>query len=107
MPVRAPARDLASHDEAHPGGLTVPIAPDGSPLPYADQGASLDEILRSALDLFQEARQAADSDQDMLVIENITTQIQKLLAQNEKEEQDALGGKLSTRILKRAYGGAQ
>ena len=86
----------------------MPVGPAGEQMPYAqegDAGGSLDEILTSALELFSQARQVADTENERLTIEKITTMIQQVLAQNEKEEQDALAGKLSPRIMSRAYGG--
>ena len=114
----------------------MPVAPDGSALPYArDQGggdplaallggqapaASMGgqapsapmggdgpdsgEFAKSMLELIDEWRQVETDEEDLLMIEQISTMVQKLLARNSKEAMDAMQGKLSPRMLAQSYG---
>lgn len=111
----------------------MPVALDGSPLPYAagdvgsadpmaalmggaGAGAAADpmamagggqdsgEFAREMLSLIDEWRQVETDDEDLLMIEQISTMVQKLLARNSKEAMDAMQGKLSPRMLAQAYG---
>lgn len=73
----------------------------------AGDGAAPDseEFARSVLDLINEWRMVEQDDEDLLMIEQISSLVQKLLARNAKEARDAMGGKLSPRLMSQAYGG--
>lgn len=66
---------------------------------------SYDTGLRDLLDMARQLAQQADSDQEAVQLEQVTSLIAKLLAQHEKEHQDMLGGKASPGILAKALGG--
>jgi hypothetical protein len=73
--------------------------------PPQGQGDSYDSGLRDLLDLARQLAQQADSDQEQMQLEQVTSLIAKLLATHEKEHQDMLGGKASPGMLARALGG--
>ena len=98
----------------------MPIAPDGTPLPYANEqippelaallggGQAEPEepedgpsILRQILDLAARYAQVEDDDQDLLQIEKARTLIQQLLAAQQKEMDDALGLAQNNKVLRR------
>lgn len=69
------------------------------------QGDSYDAGLRDLLDRARQLAQQADSDQEQMQLEQVTSLIAKLLATHEKEHQDMLGGKASPGMLAKALGG--
>lgn len=80
--------------------------------PQEDQGPpqadNPEDYLRQALDLVREYAQEHQVDDELtLKAEKITTLIQEILAGSFKEKQDALGGKMSPRVLQQAYSGAE
>jgi hypothetical protein len=80
-----------------------PMAPP--PEEEMDEAGRLDRILSDARSIA-----GADGDfseQDKLIIEKVTTLLQQLKAGREKESEAALGGKLSPRLMSKAYGGGQ
>lgn len=70
-----------------------------------EAGGDPAELYRQILDLLAQARQSEDSEQDRLSLEKVSTLIQQLLADEEKEEDEAMAGKMSPSLLRRAYGG--
>jgi hypothetical protein len=66
-----------------------------------DPASKFDRILADARELA--ASDGNFSEADKLVLEQITTLLQKLKAQNEKDQQTALSGKMSPAVGK-AYG---
>lgn len=86
----------------------MPVDPMGGALPYAGEegGQSSEDFARSMLELINEWRQVESDEQDLLEIEKISTMLQNLLARNAKEAMDAMGGKLSPRLMASAYQGA-
>jgi hypothetical protein len=105
----------------------MPIAPDGTQLPYPEDfgaagadplmallgggGAPPAEpdvpqtpegILREILRLFGEYRQVEKDDEDLLAAEQATTLIQRLLAANQKAADGMMGGTMSPRAMRRA-----
>lgn len=70
----------------------------------ADGGSSLD-LIRQALDAVRGYAQQENDEQNVLAAEQITTLLQKLLANEQKEQDDAMAGKASPRLLRQAYGG--
>lgn len=85
----------------------MPMDPMGGALPYAGDAGGQDSgaFAKSMLELIDEWRQVETDDEDLLMIEQISTMVQKLLARNSKEAMDAMQGKLSPRIMAQAYGG--
>lgn len=73
--------------------------------PMGGNGPDSGEFARSMLDLINEWRQVEQDDEDLLLIEKISTMVQQLLARNQKESMDAMQGKLSPRLMSQAYGG--
>ena len=64
-------------------------------------GGSPSEVLRQILQLCDQYRQVEQDDIDLLEIEKISTQVQNLLANQAKEQDDLLQGKASPRALRR------
>lgn len=67
---------------------------------YADQVAAIIEMVNALAGADGQVTQ-----QEKLEIEQIRTQLQKLAAGREKEEQDMLGGKMSPAAMARTYNG--
>lgn len=88
-----------------PFSAAPPAAPPGLGPEPAGGGGDPAELYREILDLLAQARQAEDSEQDKLALEKVSTLIQQLLASEEKEEEEAMGGKMSPALLRRTYGG--
>jgi hypothetical protein len=84
----------------------MPVDPMGGQLPYAGEEGGQDsgDFARSMLDLINEWRQVEADEEDLLMIEQVSTLVQKLLARNQKESLDAMSGKLSPRLMAQAYG---
>jgi len=86
------------------GGPPPPMGPPAmGPPPTGDQGAAPDaaDLLRQILDLADEYRQQEDSDQNLLLVEQLRTIAQKILANEEKQHDDALQGKLSPSAIRK------
>ena len=63
------------------------------------------DILRDMLALAQQFRDGEEDDEDLLQIEKVTTLIQQLLANNQKEADGMMQGKMSPRGLRKALSG--
>lgn len=75
-----------------------------APEPAQEGGSSLD-LIREALELVRQYAQQEESEQGTLEAEKITTLLQTLLANEEKELDDAMAGKASPKLLRQAYAG--
>lgn len=71
--------------------------PPGGEEPPADVG----ELLQNMLDLADAYRQQEDSQQNLMLIEQARTLIQKILANEEKMSDDLMQGKTSPAALRR------
>lgn len=69
------------------------------------QGDRFASIVRDLLDQARELATLADTDQEALEVEKLTTALAKMLADQEKQHQDMLGGKASPGMLAKALGG--
>lgn len=86
----------------------MPIAPDGSPLPYPDDFQQQPEPprherLMQALEPIKAILEEDGSldEQDILVIEDIRTKLVKILAERSKQADQMLGGKIDPRAARR------
>lgn len=86
-----------------PPDLAAMLQGGGAPAPPEQQssGGSPSEVLRQILQLCDQYRQVEQDDIDLLEIEKISTQVQNLLANQQKEQDDLLQGKASPRALRR------
>lgn len=85
------------------GGGSGPPPPDQS----ADTGGGdVSSMLKDMLEIARGYIEQEDDEQNKLTMEKITTLIQQVLASEEKELQDAMGGKMSPKLLSRAYAGS-
>jgi hypothetical protein len=82
-------------------GGGVPQAPPGAP---QAQGSPSD-LIRQALDIVRQYAQSENDEQNVLAAEQVTTLLQKLLANEQKEQDDAMQGKASPKMLRSVYGG--
>lgn len=98
----------------------MPIAPDGTPLPYdqpmmggdpsmmapgdAEAVSSATEILEQILDLADSYRQQEESQQNLLLVEKLRTLAQQILANEEKEMDGMFSGKVSPAAIRRFSG---
>lgn len=62
------------------------------------------DAIRELLDLAREVAAAADDDQEMAQLEQVTSILAKLLAAQQKQDEDAAQGKLSPGAVRRALG---
>lgn len=80
-----------------------PDSPDQGQSGGGDFDAAIDKVLAD----LRAAISAPDaSPQDKLTVEKVTTLLQGIKAQHDKEQQAALGGGPATNYLRRATGGA-
>ena len=80
------------------GGGAPPEAP---PLP---SGADVTEIINQMLALADEYRQSEDEPAHLLVMEKLRTEMQKLLADEQKMQDDLMQGKASPQAMRRYAG---
>ena len=71
------------------------------PAPEGDGDAA--DLIRQALELVRQYAAQEQSEQGTLDAEKITTLLQQILANEEKELEDAMQGKASPRMLRSAY----
>lgn len=83
-------------------GMGMDPAMGGAPPP--PESGDPEEFARSILDLLNEWRNAEQDEEDLLLIEKISTDVQKLLARNAKEVDQMMSGKLAPKLLAQAYG---
>ena len=85
------------------------MAPEGFPGMGAPQQPEGGDMASDVRQIIQAVRAFADangtSEQERLVVEKITTLLQQLSSDREKEEQGMLQGKLSPGAMSRAYAG--
>lgn len=105
--------DLGALQAGMPPGAAGPGPPPAGPGPSAgepdaDESLSASDRLDRALnDLMQAAMpsESTMSEQTKAKVQKAMTLIQDIKAATEKESHDALGGKVSPRLLTQAYGG--
>ncbi len=98
----------AGFDQPVPGPMMGPQGPPPppGPPPGYDQGASAEDSLRECISQIRAvAEQGGMSEQERMLVEDVTSKIQKILALREKEDQALAGGGPATNALARAYGG--
>jgi uncharacterized protein YqeY len=83
-----------------------PAAMMGAPqAPPEEEGpGDVTDIIREALDLVRQYADQEQDEQNILLAEKISTQLQTILANEEKDQMGMLQGKASPRLLKQAYG---
>jgi hypothetical protein len=72
--------------------------PDAAP---ADSGGSSDDLLRKGIEYIQAALQAEPDDQDSAALAQIVKELYAIFSDRNKEQDGALAGKFSPRILRR------
>ena len=85
-------------------GTPQGLPPEGPPPEGPEESGSHADMIRDILNAAREAAQVADDEQEALTWEKITTMIQQILAQQEKQDQDMMQGKISPAALRRAIG---
>ena len=68
-------------------------------------GGDITDLIRQALELVRQYAAQEESEQGTLDAEKITSLLQGILAQEEKELEGAMQGKASPKMLRSAYGG--
>jgi antitoxin component HigA of HigAB toxin-antitoxin module len=68
------------------------------------EGGDATELIRQALELVRQYAAQEESETGTLDAEKITTLLQSILANEEKELEDAMAGKASPKMLRSAYG---
>jgi antitoxin component HigA of HigAB toxin-antitoxin module len=63
------------------------------------------ELIRQALELVRQYAAQEESESGTLDAEKISSLLQQILANEEKEMEDAMQGKASPKMLRSAYGG--
>lgn len=63
-----------------------------------------DSFIRDAIDLLAQAAQAEADEQDILTIQECMTNLQKVLANNQKDADSMMGGKASPAGMRKAAG---
>lgn len=77
--------------------------PQGPPAEGPDAGDH-SGLLRDILDMVRQAAQQADDEQEALTLEKVSTMMQQILAQQEKQDQELMQGKMNPAALRRALG---
>ena len=83
------------------GGAEAPAPP----MPGGDEGGDVLDLIRQALELVRQATASASDDMEALEYEKITTLLTKRLADEQKQQDDAMQGKASPRMLRQVYQG--
>lgn len=78
------------------GGGGAPAPPEAPA-----QGGDPADVLRQMLGLVDQYRQVEQDDEDLLQIEKISTQIQQLLANQQKDLDGLLQGKASPKVMRK------
>lgn len=76
-------------------------APTG---PGGQAGGSTVDILRQMLDLGKQYLDVEQDEEDILTMTKVLQLLQGYLASEQKEQQDAMQGKLSPKLLAQSYG---
>lgn len=80
----------------------------GAPMgdgPQEDPKGEAIDLIRQALELVRQYAAQEESEMGTLDAEKITTLLQQILANEEKELEDAMTGKASPKMLRSAYSG--
>jgi hypothetical protein len=85
--------------------VDIGMPPEAAP-PGGGEESGPVEVLKQALDMVKQAISAEPDEQDKLTLEQATTLIQKVLANNEKLADQAIGAGPGARFLRKAQGGA-
>ncbi len=93
---------MAALQQLHGGGAE-PMQPQAPPPDSQQTEGREARALTQAIALLKIAMATEDSQQDKAVIATCVANLQKVLATEEKESHDALGGKLSPRAMAKAY----
>lgn len=95
-----------------PQGAQPPMPPEafaamagGGEAPPPEGGGPISDLLRQILSLAGQYKDQEQSEQNILLIEQVTTQVQKILANEEKEADDLLQGKMSPSAVRSAVSG--
>lgn len=81
-----------------------PLGPQGpAPQDQADNGSSNLDLIRQALDLVRQAASNANDDLEAHALEKISTLLAAELAAVQKEQDQAMSGKASPRLLRSVY----
>lgn len=84
-----------------PGGFPPQMQ---DPADQGGQGSSDVDILRQMLDLADQYRQAGQDEEDLLIVEQARTLIQKLLAKEQTQRDGLMSGKADPAALRRFAG---
>lgn len=82
-------------------GASAPSQPF-SEAPEGDSGAS---IVKQIISLVRQYAEQEEDEQNVLSAEKITTMLQQILANEQKEKDGMLQGKMSPAAMRKAYGG--
>lgn len=86
------------------GGAGAP--PPGDPNMMPPQGGeSTIDILRQMLDLAKLYMEVDEDEEDKMTMAKVLTMLQGYLAEEQRESQNAMQGKLSPKLLAQSYGG--
>ena len=91
-----------------PEGMPPPRMMGGPPPPPPPEqtgGGSYEDALRTILDLVRAATALADDDKSALTMEKVSSLLQTDLADQQKETEGMLQGKMSPRLMRQAYSG--
>ena len=79
--------------------------PEPSPNPQPEGEGDVLEFIRQALEAVRQYAVGEKDDENTLRAEKITTLLQEILANEQREIDQALQGKASPRVLRQAYAG--
>ena len=83
-----------------------PPAPPASPAsPEGDGGGSTSDVIKEMISAAMAYLDIEDDEQEKAQMTAVLKSLQDFLAREQKEEQDAMGGKMSPRLLSKAYSG--
>lgn len=89
------------------GGGAPPMPPGGgggAPAPPQEGGGDVTTMLQDMLALAGEYLAQEETETNKLTMQKVTTMIQQILAEEEKELQGAMQGKMSPALLQKSYG---
>lgn len=103
-PMGAPPMGAPTMGAPPMGAPPMGVEDEGFPAPVEDdEDSDVLDLIKAALDGLDAYKRQEDDEENTLLAEQATSLLQKILANEQKMGSDALAGKMSPRLLSRAY----
>jgi len=95
--------DMGGMGGPPPGGPMGP--PPMEPGPGAEPAGDTADVIRQMIDMAKQYMDVEDDDTEKAQMAAVLKTLTDFLAREQKEQDDAMGGKLSPRLMRQAYSG--